>query len=33
MAQKALKIKVDKAEAAKRVREIWPILEKTYPHA
>lgn len=27
------KIKVDKAEAAKRVKKIWPILKKTYPNA
>ncbi len=27
------KIKVDKAEAAKRVSQIWPILRKTYPDA
>ena len=41
MAQKALKIKarpewgrrVDKAEVEKRVKKIWPILEKTYPDA
>jgi endonuclease-3 len=27
------KIKVDKAEALKRVKKIWPILKKTYPNA
>jgi endonuclease-3 len=27
------KIKVDKSEAAKRVKKIWPILQKTYPNA
>ncbi|MBA7701014.1 Endonuclease III [subsurface metagenome] len=27
------RIKVDKAEAAHRVRKIWPILKKTYPDA
>ncbi|MHC4640905.1 MAG: endonuclease III, partial [Planctomycetota bacterium] len=32
-AKKKTKIKVDKAEAAKRVRKIWPILEKSYPNA
>ena len=32
MAEKT-KIKVDKAEAAERVREIWPILRRTYPEA
>jgi endonuclease-3 len=26
-------IKVDKAEAAKRAKKIWPILERTYPRA
>ena len=26
-------IKVDKAEAAERVKKIWPILKKTYPRA
>jgi endonuclease-3 len=30
---KRKKIKVDKAEAAQRVREIFPILNKTYPDA
>jgi endonuclease-3 len=29
----AKKIRVDKAEAAARVKKIWPILEKTYPDA
>ncbi len=33
MAKKATKIKVNKAEAAKRVKKIWPILETTYPDA
>lgn len=32
MARKA-KIKVNKAEAAERVRKIWPVLKKTYPNA
>jgi len=32
MAKKA-KIQVDKAEAAERVKKIWPILNKTYPAA
>ena len=27
------KIRIDKAEAAKRVKKIWPILKKTYPDA
>ena len=27
------KIRIDKAEAAKRVTKIWPILKKTYPDA
>ena len=27
------KIKVDKAEAAERVRKVWPILKKAYPEA
>jgi len=27
------KTKIDKAKAAKRVRKIFPILEKTYPEA
>ena len=31
--KKKIKIKVDKAEAAKRVKKIWPILEKSYPNA
>jgi endonuclease-3 len=30
---KAKKIKVDKKEAADRVKKIWPILKKTYPGA
>lgn len=30
---KRVTVKVDKAEAAKRVRKIWPILLKTYPDA
>jgi endonuclease-3 len=30
---KKTKIKVDKKEAAERVRKIMPILKKTYPHA
>jgi len=30
---KKIKVKVDKAEAAKRVKKIWPILKKTYPDA
>jgi len=32
-AAKKTKIKVDKAEAAERVKKIWPILRKTYPQA
>ena len=32
MARKT-KIKVNKAEAAERVRKIWPVLKKTYPKA
>jgi len=27
------KIKVDKADAEKRIKKIWPILEKSYPNA
>ena len=27
------KFKVDKAKAAERVREIWPVLKKAYPEA
>ncbi|MHC4084321.1 MAG: endonuclease III [Planctomycetota bacterium] len=30
---KKSKIKVDKAEAEKRIKKIWPILEKSYPNA
>lgn len=30
---KKQKIKVDKTEAAKRVKKIWPVLSKTYPEA
>jgi endonuclease-3 len=30
---KRKKIKVDKDEAAQRVKKIWPILKKTYPNA
>lgn len=30
---KRKKIKVDKEEARERVKKIWPILVKTYPHA
>ena len=30
---KKAKIKVDKAEAAERVKNIWPILKKAYPEA
>ncbi len=30
---KKVKVKVDKARAAERVRKIWPILKKTYPQA
>jgi len=30
---KKTKIKVDKAQAAQRVKKIWPILKKTYPSA
>jgi len=33
MPKKAAKIKVNKTEAAERVKKIWPILEKTYPDA
>jgi len=34
MAKKSKKkIKVNKADAEKRVKKIWPILEKTYPNA
>jgi endonuclease-3 len=32
MSKKA-KLKIDKAEAAERVKSIWPILKKTYPEA
>ena len=32
-AAKKAKIKVDKAEAAERVKKIWPILNKIYPQA
>lgn len=31
--KKKIKIKVDKADAANRVKKIWPILEKSYPDA
>jgi endonuclease-3 len=30
---KKIKVKVDKADAEKRIKKIWPILEKTYPDA
>jgi endonuclease-3 len=30
---KKIKIKVDKADAEKRLKKIWPILEKSYPKA
>lgn len=30
---KKTKIKVDKAQASQRVKDIWPILKKTYPDA
>ncbi len=30
---KAKKIKVDKKEAAERIKKIWPILKQTYPQA
>ena len=30
---KRKKVKVNKEEAAQRVKEIWPILKKTYPGA
>jgi endonuclease-3 len=30
---KKIKIKVDKADAEKRIKKIWPILEKSYPNA
>ncbi|MHC4482353.1 MAG: endonuclease III [Planctomycetota bacterium] len=33
MAKKAKKVRVDKAQAARRVENIWPILKKTYPDA
>jgi endonuclease-3 len=35
MAKKSrkIKIKVDKADAEKRIKKIWPILEKSYPDA
>ena len=33
MAVKKKKIKVEKEEAAQRVRKIWPILKKAYPEA
>ena len=33
MAKKKPKFKVNKAEAAERVKKIWPILKKTYPDA
>ena len=33
MAVKKKKIKVEKEEAAQRVRKIWPVLKKTYPDA
>ncbi len=33
MAVKKKKIKVEKEEAAQRVRNIWPVLKKTYPDA
>ena len=33
MAKQAKKIKVDKEQARERVRKIWPILKKEYPHA
>jgi endonuclease-3 len=32
-AVKKTKLKVDKSQAAERVRKIWPILKKTYPDA
>ena len=32
-AAKKKKLKVDQAEAAERVKKIWPILKKTYPDA
>jgi endonuclease-3 len=32
-AAKKPKIKVDRAEAARRVKNIWPVLKKTYPDA
>ena len=31
--KKKAKIKVDKQQAAERVKKIWPILKKTYPEA
>jgi len=31
--KKKIKIKVDKADAEKRIKKIWPILEKSYPNA
>ena len=30
---KRMKIRVNKAEAAERVKRIWPILKRTYPKA
>ncbi len=33
MAKQTKKIKVDKEQARERVRNIWPILKKTYPRA
>jgi len=33
LAKQAKKIKVDKEQARERVRKIWPILKKEYPHA
>ncbi len=33
MTKQTRKIKVDREQARERVRKIWPILKKTYPHA
>ncbi|MFQ6034895.1 MAG: endonuclease III [Sedimentisphaerales bacterium] len=33
VAKAKMKVKVDKDEAAERVKKIWPILKKTYPDA
>jgi endonuclease-3 len=33
VAKKKKKIKVDREQARERVKKIWPILKKTYPHA